>query len=146
MLGAIIVGVLLPGCGAKEHANEPRPATPTQITVGISQKKVSLAPLRVGVVEPRRLAQALQQGVKQNTPLLVSLTIANLTNFDSHLEIVGPKDSTSPLVVANGTASYKAFLPTGDYLVRAADIPGAISARLSVGPERTSSANELLLP
>jgi hypothetical protein len=146
VLGMIVVGVLLGGCGAKEHANDPRPASPTQITVSISQRKVSLAPSTVGVESVKRQAQAQQQGVNNDQPLLVALTIANLTNFDSHLEIAGPKDSTSPLVVANGTASYKAFLPTGDYLVSAADIPGAIAARLSVGPDRTSSDNDLLLP
>ena len=41
---------------------------------------------------------------------------------------------------------FKAFLPTGDYLVSADDIPGAIAARLNVGPERTSSANDLEIP
>ncbi len=146
VLAAIVAGVLLAACGAKEHANEPRPALATQITMGISRDKVSLSPVRVGIVSPKRLEQALQQGVKQNTPLLVWITIANLTNFDSHIQIRGPREETSPLVVANGTASFKAFLPTGDYLISAADVPGAIAARLNVGPDRTSSANELETP
>jgi hypothetical protein len=146
VLGALVVAVLLGGCGAKEHNNDPRPASPTQITVSISQKNVSLAPKTVGVESPQKQAQARQQGVSEDQPLLAAVTIANLTNFDSHLEITGPEDSTSPLVVANGTASYKVFLPTGDYLVSAADIPGAIAGRLSVGPDRSSSANDLLLP
>jgi len=146
LLGAIVAGVLLAGCGAKEHANDPRPAIATQITMGISRDKVSLSPKRVGVLPPRLLRQALQEGVKQGTPLLVWITIANLTNFDSRIQITGPRDETSPLVVANGTASFKAFLPTGDYLVSADDIPGAIAARLNVGPERTSSANDLEIP
>ena len=146
LLGAIVIGVPLAGCGAEEHANDPRPDSATQITMGISSKKVSLSPVRVGVLPARALDQALQQGVKQNTPLLIWITVANLTNFDSHIEIDGPKQSTSPLVVANGTASFKAFLPTGDYLVSAADIPGAVAARLNVGPDRTSSDNVLGLP
>ena len=119
---------MLAGCGAKEHANDPRPPSATQITVGISSKRVSLSPVSVGVLPPTRLHQALQQGVKQDTPLLVWITIANLTNFDSHIEIQGPRRATSPLVVANGTASFKAYLPTGDYLLSAADIPGAVAA------------------
>ncbi len=145
-LGVVFVGSVLAGCGAQEHANDPRPASPTQITVSISPKKVSIAPAIVGVESPKRQAEATQQGVDNDQPLLVALTVANLTNFDSHLEIAGPKNSTSPIVVANGTASYKAFLPTGDYLVSAADIPTAIAARLSVGPDRTSSVNDVLLP
>ncbi len=146
VLGTLIVGLGLAGCGAQEHANDPRPASPTPITVSIAAKKVSITPRVVGVEGPARRAQAQQQGVNSDQPLLVALTIANLTNFDSHLEIVGPKDSTSPIVVANGTAAYKVFLPTGDYLVGAADIPTAVAARLYVGPDRTSSSNELELP
>lgn len=146
LLGATAVAVLLAGCGAKEHANDPRPPSATQITVGISSKRVSLSPVSVGVLPPTRLHQALQQGVKQDTPLLVWITIANLTNFDSHIEIQGPRRATSPLVVANGTASFKAYLPTGDYLLSAADIPGAVAGRLHVGPDRTSSDNVLQLP
>ncbi len=142
----MVIGVPLAGCGAKEHANDPRPASSTQITMGISSKKVGLSPTRVGVIPPGRLRQARQQGVKQNTPLLVWITVANLTNTDSHIEIDGPKQATSPLVVGNGTASFKAFLPTGDYLISAADIPGAIAARLNIGPDRTSSDNVLGLP
>ena len=108
---------------------------------------MSLSPARVGILPAEApAARRCRQGVKQNTPLLVWITVANLTNFDSHIEISGPRDRTSPLVVANGTASFKAFLPTGDYLVSAADIPGAVAARLNVGPDRTSSANDLLLP
>lgn len=144
--GTVIVGALLAGCGAQKHANDPRPASPTQLTVSIGPRKVSIAPSIVGVESIKKQTQAAQQGVDSDQPLLVALTIANLTNYDSHLEIAGPRDSTSPLVVANGTAAYKAFLPTGDYLVSAADIPGAIAARLSVGPDRTSSVNDLLLP
>ncbi len=146
MLGAIVAVVLLAGCGAKEHANDPRPAIATQITMGISRDKVSLSPRRVGVVPPRVLRQAIQEGVKQDTPLLVWITVANLTNFDSRIQITGPRKETSPLVVANGTATFKAFLPTGDYLVSADDIPGAIAARLNVGPDRSSSANDLQIP
>jgi hypothetical protein len=146
VLGAIVAGVLLAGCGAEEHANDPRPAIATQITMGISRDKVSLSPARVGIVPPRVLRQALQEGVKQGTPLLVWITVANLTNFDSRVQITGPRDKTSPLVVANGTASFKAFLPTGDYLVSADDIPGAVAARLNVGPDRSSSASDLGIP
>jgi hypothetical protein len=146
LLGAALIAVLLAGCGAEEHANDPRPPSATQITVSISSKKVSLSPVEVGVLSPNRRRQALQQGVKQDTPLLVWMTIANLTNFDSHIEVRGPRRDTSPLVVANGTASFKAYLPTGDYLISAADIPGAVAARLHVGPDRTSSDNVLQLP
>src|SRR5919106_1423458 len=77
--------------------------------------------------------------LSSNTPLTVVITVANLTDTDTHLEIAGPKDAASNLIVAGGTTNYKVDLPTGDYLVRAADIPSAAAARFDVGPARVSS-------
>ncbi|MFN8161007.1 MAG: hypothetical protein U0R52_08220 [Solirubrobacterales bacterium] len=145
-LAATALAVLLGGCGAKEHANEPRPALATQVSVAIGPDKVTTSPRVVGVTPPRLRARADQQGVAQDTPLLVWFTIANLTDFDSHLEIRGARRSTSPLVVGNGNADYKAYLPTGEYLLSAADIPGAVAARFTVGPDRVSSSNDLNIP
>ena len=115
--------------------------------MSISRDKVSLSP-----VEGRRPSRPgfssrhCRRASSRTAPLLVGITIANLTDIDTPLEIKGPRDETSPLIVANGTASFKVDLPTGDYLISAADIPGAVAARLNVGPDRASSQNDLLLP
>jgi hypothetical protein len=146
------LALALAACGAEEHANDPRPPIATEVTVSISEKKVSVQPGRVGVADEDS-SQPISQNenvknanIGSSTPLNVVFTIANLTTTDSHLEISGPKDDTSPPIVANGTTRYEVALPTGDYLVSAADIPGAFAAHFSVGPDRVSSQNDLLLP
>ena len=49
-------------------------------------------------------------------------------------------------LVANGNNSMLASLPTGEYKVSAADIPSAKAVSFTVGPYRSSSQNDLLLP
>ena len=150
-IGTLAFALAAGGCGKQEHANDPRPPIPTEITVSISQKQVSAQPSKVGVAGKNQQQLSQNEGQKNpeissNTPLDVVFTIANLTNVDTHLEIQGPKDGTSNIVVAGGTGQYQVALPTGDYLISAGDIPGAVAAHFSVGPARVSSQNDLLLP
>ena len=72
-------------------------------------------------------------------PWSSSSSTANLTDFNSKLEVRGPKDAISGPLVANGNASLLTQLPTGIYRVSAADIPSAKPVRFVVGPYRTSS-------
>lgn len=51
----------------------------------------------------------------------------------------------SPLV-AQGNIRLLAALPTGVYEVSAANLPDVEPAKLTVGPYRSSSENDLLLP
>jgi hypothetical protein len=87
-----------------------------------------------------------QPPVRTKRPLDVVLVTANLTDFDSKLELHGPKDFSSGPLVANGNGSLQATLPTGVYEVSAADIPSAKPVRFTVGPYRSSSQNDVLLP
>src|SRR3954468_108589 len=140
-LGTLAVALVAVGCGKQEHANDPRPPTPTEVTVSISQKEVSAQPAAIGVAGKNQQALSQNEGQKNpeissNTPLDVIFTIANLTDVDTHLEIQGPKDGTSNLVVSSGTSQYQIALPTGAYLVSAGDIPTATAAHLNVGPAR----------
>lgn len=151
-LGALALALPLAGCGAEEHANDPRPAIPAEVTVSISDEQVSAQPAVVGVTG-KDSSQPVSQNtdvdnpsLDSNTDLNVVFTIANLTGTDSRLELQGPKDDSSTLIVGNGTARYEVALPTGEYLISAADIPGAEAARFTVGPDRVSSQNDLLLP
>ena len=120
--------------------------------MSISEKKVSAQPGVVGDAG-KDSSQPLSQNadaenptISSDVPLSVIFTIANLTDTDSKLEIQGPRDATSVLIVGHGTARYEIALPTGEYLINAADIPGALAARFSVGPDRVSSQSDLLLP
>jgi hypothetical protein len=148
-LFALALGVV--GCGATERANEGRPQPPTRVSVTITPDAVNVQPQRVAIgPEPtQQIPQnqhAGQPPTQSNAPLDLVFVAANLTDFDSRLEISGPKDASSAALVANGNGSLQTNLPTGVYELTAADIPGAQPARFTVGPYRTSSQNDLLLP
>jgi hypothetical protein len=140
------------GCGPEEHVNDPRPQPPTRVSVAISEGSTTVQPPRIAIgPEPtQQIPQnqhAGQPPVRSKVPLDVVFVAANLTDVDSHLEIRGNgKDFTSEPLFANASVTLQATLPTGTYRVRAAGIPGAKSATLVVGPYRSSSENDLLLP
>ena len=149
-LGA--VALLGAGCGAEESVNDPRPQPPTRVSVAISDDAITVQPPRIAIgPEPtQQIPQnqhAGQPSVRSNAPLNVVFVAANLTDVDSHLEVRGNgKDFNSQPLVANANVTLQAILPTGVYRVSASGIPGAESAKLVVGPRRTSSENDLLLP
>lgn len=148
-LGAI--ALLGAGCGASEHSNEPRPQPPTRVSVAISEGAVTVQPPRIAVgPEPtQQIPQnqhAGQPRVKSKAPLNVVFVAANLTEVDSRLEVHGAKSFSSEPLYANAGVTMQTILPTGVYRVSAADIPAAKPAKLVVGPYRTSSENDLLLP
>jgi hypothetical protein len=139
------------GCGAEESANEPRPQPPTRISITVTPKAITVQPPRIAVgPEPEQQIpqnqHASQPQVRSKAPVDVVFVTANLTDFDSKLEVRGPKDVKSGKLVANGNNSLLALLPSGVYRVSAADIPGAKPVRFTVGPYRSSSENDLLLP
>jgi hypothetical protein len=148
-LVALALGAV--GCGASEHGNEGRSQPPTHVSVTITRDAISVQPSRVafGPERQQQIPQnqhASQPVVRSKAPLDLVFVSANLTEFESKLEVHGPKDATSGALVANGNGSLQASLPTGVYEVTAADIPGAKPARFTVGPYRTSSQNDVLLP
>lgn len=149
-LGAL--ALLGSGCGAEEHPNDPRPQPPTRVSVAISDGEVSVQPPRIGIgPEPtQQLPQnqhARQPSVRSKAPLNVVLVAANLTGVDSHLELRGAgKSLTSQPLYAGSNVTLQAILPTGVYAVSAAGIPDAKPAKLVVGPYRSSSENDVLLP
>jgi hypothetical protein len=148
-LGAI--ALLGAGCGSSEHPNEARPQPPTRISVTIGEDAVTVQPLQIAVgPEPtQQIPQnqhAGQPRVRSNAPLNVVFVAANLTDVDSRLEVHGSKSVSSEPLYANAGVTMQAILPTGVYRVSAAGVPGAKPAKLVVGPYRTSSQNDLLLP
>jgi hypothetical protein len=148
-LGAL--GLILAGCGAEERVNEPRPQPPTRVSVSVTESEVTVQPERIAVgPEPTRQIpqnEGIEQPVvRSRAPLNVVIVAANLTDTDSMLVLRGPKDSDSEELVANGNANMLIDLPTGTYEIAAAGLPEAKPARLVVGPFRTSSENDILLP
>jgi hypothetical protein len=139
------------GCGAEESANEPRPQPPTRVSVTVTPRAITVQPPRIAIgPEPtQQIPQnqhAGQPPIRSNAPVVVVFVTANLTDFDSKLEVRGAKDAISGPLVANGNTSLQTSLPTGVYTVSAADIPSAKPVRFTVGSFRTSSQNDVLLP
>lgn len=152
-MGCVLAALALAvaGCGSQTTANEPRPQPPTRVSVTITPRAITVQPPRIAIgPEPtQQIPQnqhAGQPPVRSKRPLDVVLVTANLTDFDSKLELRGPRYLTSGPLVANGNGSLQATLPTGVYEVSAADIPSAKPVRFTVGPYRSSSQNDVLLP
>jgi hypothetical protein len=148
-LGALALAVA--GCGAEVHPNEQRPQPPTRVSVSITPRAITVQPTRIAIgPEPTQQIpqnrEAGQPPVRTNAPLDVVFVSANLTDFDSKLIVNGPRNAVSGPLVANGNGSLLASLPTGIYRLRAAGVPSAEPVRFTVGPVRTSSENDLLLP
>jgi hypothetical protein len=148
-LGALALSAA--GCGAQEHPNEARRQPPTRVSVTLTPRAITVQPPRIAVgPEPsQQIPQNQHAGQPEDrskAPLDVVFVAANLTNSDSKLELHGPKNATSGPLVANGNGSFQASLPTGAYTVRAAGIAGAKPVHFTIGPYRSSSQNDVLLP
>jgi len=149
-LGAL--ALLGAGCGAESHVNDPRPQPPTRVSVAIDGDEVTVQPRRIAVgPEPtQQLPQnqnVRQSPVRSKEPLNVVLVATNLTERDSRLTVRGRgRDLNSGPLYRNANITLQAILPTGVYTVGAENLPGVKPAKLVVGPYRSSSENDLLLP
>ena len=150
--GAVGALALVAGCGAESHPNEQRPQVPIRVSVTITPKAVTVQPASVGFGPEPNQQTAQNQGHPQpeikgdRGPLTVSIVIANQTRSTSRLELRGPRDVSSVAIPAGSPATLQATLPSGNYAVGAADVPGARLGKLAVGPFRASSQNDVLLP
>ncbi len=148
-VGALALAVA--GCGAESHPNDPRPQVAIRVSVTITPKAITVQPAAIGV-GPARTQQIpqnqnhAQPPIRTKAPLTVALVAANQTRFDSHLEIRGPRDASSGLIPANSPGTLQTDLPTGTYVIAAANVPSARPGKLIVGPYRASSKNDVLLP
>jgi hypothetical protein len=148
----VVAALALAGCGAESHPNQPRPQAPTRVSVTISGKQVIVAPTEIGFGKEKSQQIPQNQNHPQpvikgdERPLDVIFVTANQTDTDLHLEVDGPKEATSAAFPPSSPGTFQTELPTGTYTISAADIPGAKPGRLVVGPVRTSSQNDVLLP
>lgn len=128
MLAAVstVLAVAASGCGRQDFKNDPRPPVPAEVTVKIAKDGVALSPRTFGAG-------------------LVNFTIANLTDQTGALAIHGPVNAESPQIPPAGALTFKVDMKTGSY---EASVDG-ISVNpfgFTVGPERPSGKNDLLLP
>ena len=123
---ALVTALVVAGCGQDNFKNDPRPPIPAEVSVKIAKDGVAVSPKEFGAG-------------------LVNFTIANLTTEPGTLAIQGPIDADSSEIPPAGTDTVKVELKTGSY---EASVSGVAARPFSftVGPERPSGQNDLLLP
>ena len=123
---ALVTALAVAGCGQDDFKNDPRPPIPAEVSVKIAKDGVAVSPKEFGAG-------------------LVNFTIANLTTEPGTFAIQGPVDADSSEIPPAGTDTVKVELKTGSY---EASVSGVAARPFSftVGPERPSGQNDLLLP
>ncbi len=123
------------GCGGGgDYANQPRPATPINVTAAISTKKISISPKTFGA-GPIVLIVSNQTGAAQT----VTLQTEELGGDQP-----GLKQTTSP-INPRGTATLKVDVREGTYEVSTGS-RSVSPATVAVGAARKSAQDELLQP
>jgi len=121
-----LAALIVAGCGRDDFANDPRPPVPAEITVKIGDGAVTVSPSEFGAG-------------------LVNFTIANFEDSPAVLQIEGPTDAVSDEIPANGNFQLKTEVKTGEYEASAEGVE-AQPFKFTVGEERESGQNDLLLP
>jgi hypothetical protein len=123
---ALVAALVVAGCGRDDFKNDPRPPIPAEVSVKIAKDGVAVSPNEFGAG-------------------IVNFTIANLTTQPGTLAIHGPVDADSSEIPPTGTGTIKVEMKTGSY---EASVSGTAVRPFSftVGPERASGQNDLLLP
>jgi len=119
--------LLLGACGEDDFPNDPRPASPVDLTAAIDDRSVTVSPGALGAG-------------------LVTLTVSNQTGEPARLALEGPTFASTNEIAPGGTGTIKTTLEEGDYEATAGTEVNIRPGRITVGPERPSSQNELLQP
>lgn len=124
--GLLVAAVSVAGCGAEEFPNDPRPPAPIELSGKIDDQRVTVVPSRVGAG-------------------LATFTITNQSGDDVQLDFRGPNRARTTEIPAGGVGVLQFELETGEYTVEP-DVPTIGPATMTVGAERPSARNDLLLP
>jgi hypothetical protein len=120
------VALVVAGCGRNDFNNDPRPPVPAEVSVKIAPSGVVVSPKEFGAG-------------------LVNLTVANLTNETGSLAIHGPVSAAGNEIGPGDADTLKVEVKTGSYEASADGI-AVRPFNFTVGPERPSGQNDLLLP
>ena len=116
----------LTACGRDDYENDPRPPLAAEISIQMDDDDITLAPREFGAG-------------------IANITIANLGEDASAIEIDGPTTGESEEIPPGTTAVLKMEMKTGEYQAIAPDLDAEPFAFV-VGPERESANNDLQLP
>ncbi len=126
MPATLLAVLVVAGCGRNDFNNDPRPPVPAEVSVKIATDGVVVSPKEFGAG-------------------LVNFTVANLTDRTGSLAIHGPVSADTPQIAPGDADTIKVEMKSGTY---EASVDG-IAVRpfsFTVGPERPSGQNDLLLP
>lgn len=123
---ALVTALAVVGCGRDDFKNDPRPAIPAEVSVKIAKDGVAVSPREFGAG-------------------LVNFTIANLTTEPGTLAIHGPVDASSQEIPPAGADTVKVAMKSGSYQASVSGI-AVRPFSFTVGPDRPSGQNDLLLP
>jgi hypothetical protein len=126
-VATICASAALAACGEEDFENNPRPPAPIALSALVNDQKVIVAPDNVGAG-------------------LATITVSNQSQDPATLTLTGPDDIASQQILPGDTGQIKGELREGDYTVSAGDDSTAADGKLTVGPERKSSQNDLSLP
>lgn len=136
VLGATCAAMLLlAGCGEDDFENEPRPPTPVQLTGVITAEKVTISPDKLGAGP-------------------VVITVSNQTEQPHTITLESEgggtiREQSSPINPLD-TATIQRTLEPGKYTVKAGSEQAVkreiAPATLTIGQERKSGSDDLLLP
>lgn len=114
-------------CGEDDFPNEDRPPAPIEVTANVTDRKVIVSPSKVGAGP-------------------ITVTASNQSKNPATLTFDGPSPATGTSIPAGGVGSMKANFETGDYEVSGGEESDAAPGKFTVGAQRPSSQNDLLLP
>jgi hypothetical protein len=117
----------LTACGSDDFANDPRPPSPILVGVKVDPERVSVSPSNFGAG-------------------LVTFTVTNAADAPIRLRLSGPATASSAPIKPGEPGSLRAELPEGDYRASAEGTANTPTGKFTVGKERPSSRDRLLLP
>jgi hypothetical protein len=145
-VGIIVVSTLaVAGCGSSGHfANLPSPPSPVNLTVYISDQRVSVSPSSVGA-GPVNLIVTNQASTAQSLSVLPAGASAAQSLADTGP--INPQATTQVTVDLNTPGSYTVGIAPNASTEASAALPSGVRpAVLRVGASRPSASNELLQP
>ena len=123
---AVLAALFAIGCGRDDFKNDPRPPVPAEVSVKIARSGVGVSPKEFGAG-------------------LVNFTIANLTDTPGALAINGPVDADSNEIPPGAAETLKVEMKSGTYEASVSGL-AVRPFNFTVGPDRPSGQNDLLLP
>jgi hypothetical protein len=128
-VAAVALAGVATGCGGDDEArSEERPPVPINISISLDEKGITASPAKFGAGP-------------------ITLLVANQSGASQTLTIDGPRlrRSVGP-INPQDTATVRLRVQPGEHTLSAEESAGLREGTLTVGPERESAQNDLLLP